>query len=424
MAARLSRVLHLRNKALFSGIRRLAQWETLQSNGPLRQYCVRTVLYEKAQAVRYSKAKTWITNHGIHDAYIVTCQRSITTFSRANDSSIDKEQVLDYKSIPRLVQESLANKGHKDDVIQSQIAILNKLMQVREKTANIDAVKEMTDKLPDKLVYELAATVFGLSSIVGEDAIAMSAPLFRFASLAGNTDAKYTYAKLLQLGEGVSPDPIEAGKMFKELAEKGHPFAQFSLGQLHYAGVGVDQNFKIALELFELSAKNGILPAYSQLGNMYRTGQGVEENPEKAFQIFKEGADKGDISALMAVAYCYSHGVGVQEDSCKSFEFHKKAADQGYASAQYNVGVHYFAGRGVQLDMKLAAEYFQLAAQQGFELAQINLGNMYYNGLGVEKNLLKAQELYQQASRTNPNAKLLLEELESELKGKDDDKNS
>jgi TPR repeat protein len=40
---------------------------------------------------------------------------------------------------------------------------------------------------------------------------------------------------------------------------------------------------------------------------------------------------------------------------------------------------------------------------------------MYYNGLGVKKDLHKAKELYQKAAENNPNAKALLEELESEL---------
>lgn len=47
---------------------------------------------------------------------------------------------------------------------------------------------------------------------------------------------------------------------------------------------------------------------------------------------------------------------------------------------------------------------------------------MYYNGLGVDKNLHKAVEWYQKAAIKNPNAKALLEEVESELNSTDSTK--
>ena len=52
---------------------------------------------------------------------------------------------------------------------------------------------------------------------------------------------------------------------------------------------------------------------------------------------------------------------------------------------------------------------------------QVNLGNMYYNGLGVERSRQRARELYQLAANSDDNARLLLEELEQEMKGEDDD---
>ena len=62
--------------------------------------------------------------------------------------------------------------------------------------------------------------------IVGNDAVELSAPLFRLACIRGDTDAKYSYAQLLQAGHGTDADPIEAAKLFTELAQKGHPYAQ------------------------------------------------------------------------------------------------------------------------------------------------------------------------------------------------------
>ena len=47
---------------------------------------------------------------------------------------------------------------------------------------------------------------------------------------------------------------------------------------------------------------------------------------------------------------------------------------------------------------------------------------MYYHGLGVEKDWNKAKDLYKKAAPTNHNARLLLEELEHEMKQNDNDK--
>ena len=43
---------------------------------------------------------------------------------------------------------------------------------------------------------------------------------------------------------------------------------------------------------------------------------------------------------------------------------------------------------------------------------------MYYHGLGVQKDWEKARDLYKKAAATNHNARLLLEELETEMKKK------
>ena len=43
---------------------------------------------------------------------------------------------------------------------------------------------------------------------------------------------------------------------------------------------------------------------------------------------------------------------------------------------------------------------------------------MYYWGYGVDKDWEKSKELYREAAKTNQNAQLLLQELEDEMKAK------
>ncbi|XP_068679630.1 secretory immunoglobulin A-binding protein EsiB-like isoform X2 [Montipora foliosa] len=250
------------------------------------------------------------------------------------------------------------------------------------------SVTRLAEKLSAKEVYKLGALIFDAQKLVGKDAVELSAPLFRYAAMAGDTDGMYSYGKLLEKGEGgIEPDPIEAGKIFTDLAERGHPFAQFSLAQLYHDGIGMKKDIKMALSLYEVSAKNGVSEGNNMIGNMYTTGE----------------AGKVDLT--------------------KAAEYFTKAAEKGYLTAQYNVGVNYFSGLGVEHDFKKAAYYFDIAARQGHVPAQINLGNMYYWGYGVDKDWEKSKELYREAAKTNQNAQLLLQELEDEMKAKNNPDN-
>ncbi|XP_068679629.1 sel1-repeat-containing protein YbeQ-like isoform X1 [Montipora foliosa] len=286
------------------------------------------------------------------------------------------------------------------------------------------SVTRLAEKLSAKEVYKLGALIFDAQKLVGKDAVELSAPLFRYAAMAGDTDGMYSYGKLLEKGEGgIEPDPIEAGKIFTDLAERGHPFAQFSLAQLYHDGIGMKKDIKMALSLYEVSAKNGVSEGNNMIGNMYTTGEAGKVDLTKAAEYFTKAAEKGNISALMSLGAFYSRGTGVEKDYEKSFKCYKAAADHGYLTAQYNVGVNYFSGLGVEHDFKKAAYYFDIAARQGHVPAQINLGNMYYWGYGVDKDWEKSKELYREAAKTNQNAQLLLQELEDEMKAKNNPDN-
>ncbi|XP_044173737.1 secretory immunoglobulin A-binding protein EsiB-like isoform X3 [Acropora millepora] len=271
----------------------------------------------------------------------------------------------------------------------------------------------------------LSVSVTRLAEKFGKDAVELSVPLFRYSAMAGDTDGMYSYGKLLETGEGgIEPDAIEAGKIFTELAEQGHPFAQFSLAQLYHNGIGMKKDLKMALGLYEVSAKNGISEANNMIGSMYTSGEAGKIDLTKAVECFTKAAEKGNISALMSLGAFYSRGTGVEKDYEKSFKCYKAAADKGYLTAQYNVGVNYFSGLGVEHDFKKAAYYFDIAARRGHVAAQINLGNMYYWGYGVDKNWEKSRELYKEAAKNNTNAQLLLQELEDELRAINNSDNS
>ncbi|CAH3110679.1 unnamed protein product [Porites lobata] len=352
-------------------------------------------------------------------ALVSSCSQDMKVNCRFSSSTTaDEPPELTFESLSDLIRERLQESIGQGS-LENHLMLLEALIKHWKGEVLSVAVTRIAQNLPAKEVYKLAALIFDTQKSVGKAAVELSAPLFRFAAMAGDTDGMYSYGKLLESGQGgVEVDPLEAAKMFSELSEQGHPFAQFSLAQLYHNGIGMTQDLKVALGLYEVSAENGVSEANTMIGNMYTTGEAGKVDLTKAAEYFTKAAEKGDISALMSLGAFYSRGTGVKQDYEKSFKYYKAAADQGYLTAQYNIGVNYFAGLGVEHDFKKAAYYFDLAAHRGHVHAQINLGNMYYWGYGVDKDWEKSRELYREAAKTNKNAELLLKELEDEIKAK------
>eukprot|EP00794_Sanderia_malayensis_P013912 gene13912-15361_t len=325
--------------------------------------------------------------------------------------------MFDFDDIKLMLRHKLEENKIASNDIDKQLALLDVLFEHRLHHMDADVFKLKADEMKPADLYILASDIFSLQDKVGEEAAILSGPLFKHAAIAGDINAKYSYAQLLRTGQaGIDADPKEAAAIFSELAKQGHPYSQFALAAMYYSGIGVNQNFETAYTLYQISAENGIFQSYNMIGKMYLEGQSVAANHIKAVEYFKKGVNEGDVNAYMSLAYCYTNGKGIETDNKESFRYHQMAADKGYVPAIYNIGAHYFSGRGVDLDMTKAAEYFSIAADKGFDYAQVNLGNMYYHGLGVEKNMDKAREFYQKAAPTNHNARILLEELETEMK--------
>eukprot|EP00795_Rhopilema_esculentum_P015998 gene15998-7331_t len=314
----------------------------------------------------------------------------------------------DFADIRLMMQHKLEERKAPSDKVSRQLALLDLLFEHRMQHVDATIIREEASKSSAQGIHH---SIHGNACHEGEF------PASRHAAISGDLNAKYSYGQLLRLGQaGMDPDPIEAANIFSELAKQGHPYAQFALAGMYYAGSGVKQNFETSYTLFQIAAENGVSQGYNMIGKMYFQGQSVERDYKKAFEYFQKGADKGDIGAYMSLAHCYSNGKGTETDYKKAFEFHMKAAEKSHPPAMFNIGTHYFSGKGVDLDMQKASEFFRKAADLGFSLAQVNLGNMYYHGLGVEKDWNAARRLYKKVAPTNHNARLLLEELEAEMK--------
>ncbi len=80
--------------------------------------------------------------------------------------------------------------------------------------------------------------------------------LYQQAAAAGDLDAKYELAKILETGTGVAQDIPTAIRFYRELADDDYANAINDLGFLNYlgGGVGIPKDKKRALELFNRAA--------------------------------------------------------------------------------------------------------------------------------------------------------------------------
>jgi len=357
--------------------------------------------------------------HQFRSKCAISANRNIVflDIQRKFSTGVSSTTVQDLSDIKELLALHFKEEKSRGVTVENVLNVYDILVQKRLDEISLSELKEKIADVDPVDLYSIASKVLILQSKVGDEACTVSVPLFELAALAGNKDAKYSYAQILCRGAGgMAADPVKASKLFTELAKEGHPYAQFALAGMYYTGFGIDQSYETSYTLYQVAAENGIVASYNSIGKMYLKGEGVDVDEKQAVKYFTTGAEKGDPQACLSLAHCYSNKKGVEEDFDKAFLYNQKAANMGYPAAIYNVGVHYFAGKGVGLDMLKAADYFKQAADMGFVLAEINLGNLYYHGLGVEKDLAKAKELYKRAAPKNQNARLLLEELEIEEK--------
>ncbi len=131
---------------------------------------------------------------------------------------------------------------------------------------------------------------------------------------------------------------VQAGKLYRDLAESGDPQAQFRLGMLHYLGRGVREDERQAFDWFQRAAKAGNIDAQYRLATLYTLRQGLPAD-----------TDDADIEAA---------------------RWYFSAAARGHAEAQYALALMFITGKGVEQSPEEAEKWMRRAAAQGLEGAR------------------------------------------------------
>jgi TPR repeat protein len=217
--------------------------------------------------------------------------------------------------------------------------------------------------------------------------------------------------KLFQLaqehdhGRGRKINKLEAARLYRQAAEKGHPFAEGLLGALYALGEGMKRDAEMAQKLYlgvldraREAARQGDSAAQYLLGQIHASGLGVEKDHAEALRWYHKAAAQDHARAQNNIGWMYRNGWGVAQDYAEALRWYRKAAEQNNASAQCNIGVMYNDGLGVTQDHAEALRWFRKAAEQENATAQYNLGVMHESGFGVSRDLEEARQLYRKAA--------------------------
>uniref|UniRef100_A0A8C5SFF7 SEL1L family member 3 n=1 Tax=Laticauda laticaudata TaxID=8630 RepID=A0A8C5SFF7_LATLA len=274
-------------------------------------------------------------------------------------------------------------------------------------------------------LFEVAAR--NLSQMDGLLYINSSILALRDASHCGYSRASYVLGVILEIGLGVSPDPLQGLLYSLVAAQEGDRLALMNLGYKHYQGVsnyprdlevsyayysdvalktprdqqsgGRDQALVEAIRLQDdellqaLTKENGDIfmwlkheavrgdsVAQQRLGQMLFWGQqGVEKNIRKAVEWYAKGAlENEDPVSLFDYSIVLFKGQGVKRNRRLAFQLMKKASSKGFPQAVNGLGWYYHT---FKRDYAKAAKYWLKAEAMGSPEATFNLGVLHLDGL-------------------------------------------
>ena len=167
---------------------------------------------------------------------------------------------------------------------------------------------------------------------------AKAAKWYREAALVGNVEAQFRLAKLVNKGaRGLLADKPTALKLLQSAAKLGHAGAQNLLGQMLQNGDGIAKDEVQAAVWYQKSADQNDAAAQNNLGVLYLKGLGVERDLNKAFALFDTAAKAEDGWALNNLGGMYEMGWGTTKNIEKAKDYYGRAAAKGIAMSTQNL---------------------------------------------------------------------------------------
>jgi TPR repeat protein len=193
---------------------------------------------------------------------------------------------------------------------------------------------------------------------------AAAADWYERASVAGDVDAVFRRAEMIEQGRGIDPDPERALELLKSAASLGSIDANRRLGQKFWRGEGVRQHPIRAIAYLTPAANAGDRESMALIAHILLSGYGVTRDATGAVGWYFRAYQAGDADAGLALALAYADGIGVPQDMGKVAGFMLEAIRRGSSAAL--------------AEMKGNAESWDVAVRQ--DLQALLQANGYYAG--------------------------------------------
>lgn len=202
----------------------------------------------------------------------------------------------------------------------------------------------------------------------------------------GSASALYNLAYLLDTGEGVAKNEVQARTLYEKAAALGNVNAQINLGRMYRFGRGgLTKDETKALEYFNQAAEKGLAVAYVNIGSVYEDRPGRGRDLAQARNWYSKAAAVGDLDAKSSLSRLDAY-----PSSASSPAYVANAADEATVEAARRIYVSEVRDDDVAAikarDERVIAAVRPLA-ERGHPLAQILLAKAHaksgYSSVGL-----------------------------------------
>lgn len=235
----------------------------------------------------------------------------------------------------------------------------------------------------------------------------LPAPPADITPMTGDAHRAALNDPLLRQGEKAADrhDDIAAAYFYRQAADHGNPVARFLYGRLLERGQGISPNRQEAMRQWHLAALAGYAPAQTYLGDRYATGTGVNADIQIAYRWFHMAALAGEDIACSRLAFDMVRGVNLPrnvKDAIHLLRFcaepvtdttaYHPSGSAGGPESQTLLAALYVDGVAGELppDHAQGMMWLKRAAEQHSAFAEETLSVIYAHGVGLEHDAQKA----------------------------------
>jgi TPR repeat protein len=161
-------------------------------------------------------------------------------------------------------------------------------------------------------------------------------------AVAGERDAQYDFATMLDAGEGLPRDQQAATGWYGRAAEQGHVRAALELNHRRHEGEAIEADEAKIAAVLRSEAEASDTDAMRALADMTLYGRGVPRDPQEALKLLRHAAENGSAVAEQDVATLYLRGApGVPEDIHEGLQWMAASGRHGNIEAMEQLGSLY-----------------------------------------------------------------------------------